>query len=169
MLSTEAAIPSYKGAMMIRPLFVLAAASFLSSCGSMTPGCDGSDPRSLVKALDAEGLLGVSLVDLAPETLAELKARSDDPSGFVDRFEAGMGKFIDLDNPDLEEELVSGYAQVDPSTRAAMCDALNGKDREAIMRMNADLAPILGPEAMPIVEAAGADLLRILEQDDEGE
>ena len=104
-----------------------------------------------------------SLEELAPETLAELRERGDDPSGFVDRFEAGIDKIMDLDDPDLEEALVSGYAQVDPETRAAMCDALNGNDREAIMKMNAQLAPILGPEAMPIVEAAGADLLRALE------
>ena len=155
--------------MMIRSLLALGAASFLSSCGSMTPSCEGPDPRSIVKALDSEGLLGASVADLAsleelaPETLAELRERGDDPSGFVDRFEAGIDKIMDLDDPDLEEALVSGYAQVDPETRAAMCDALNGNDREAIMKMNAQLAPILGPEAMPIVEAAGADLLRALE------
>lgn len=156
--------------MMIRSLLVLASVSFLSSCGSMTPSCKGPDPRSIVRALDSEGLLGASVADLAsvedlaPETVAELRARGDDTSGFVNRFESAVGKLVDLDDPDLEEALVAGYSQVDPATRAAMCDALNGNDREAIMRINGQLAPILGPEAMPIVEAASADLLRVLER-----
>jgi len=155
--------------MLIRSILVLTAAMVLPSCGSAPTHCEGPDPQSIVKALGAQDLIGPSVMDMAPNTLAELKARSDDPSGFVDRFETAIGKVIDLDNPDMEQALVDGYAKVDPEARAAMCDALNGNDRDAIMKINAQLAPILGPEAMPIVEAAGADLLRILERSEAGE
>ena len=154
---------------MIKFIFVLAVGAALSSCGTSTPSCESSDPRSIVKALDAQGLLSTSVMDLAPNTIAELKARSNDQTGFVERFETAIGKVINLDNPDLEEALVAGYSKVDPAALSAMCDALNGKDEETIRKVNAQLAPILGPEAMPILEAAGDDLLRALDHTKAGE
>lgn len=155
--------------MLFRSLFGLVAATVLTSCGSAPTYCEGPDPRSIVKALDAQGLIGASVMDIAPSTMAEFQARSGDPGGFADRFESSLNKVIDLDGAELEEALVAGYSKVDPAARAAMCDALNGNSKETIMQVNAQLAPILGPEAMPIVEAAGADLLRIIDQGDAGE
>tara|TARA_B100000929_G_scaffold288852_2_gene278187 strand:+ start:8230 stop:8697 length:468 start_codon:yes stop_codon:yes gene_type:complete len=155
--------------MMIRSILVLTAATALSACGSASPSCEGPDPRSIVKALDAQGLVGASVMDIAPSTMAEFQARSGEPGSFADRLESSLNKVIDLDDSQLEDALVAGYEKVDPAARAAMCDALNGNSRETIMQVNAQLAPILGPEAMPIVEAAGADLLRVLDQGDAGE
>jgi len=154
---------------MTRTIFALAVVIALSSCGSATPSCEGPDPRSIVKALDAQGLVGASVMDIAPSTMAEFQARSGEPGSFADRLESSLNKVIDLDGSELEEALVAGYSKVDPAARAAMCDALNGNSKETIMQVNAQLAPILGPEAMPIVEAAGADLLRVLDQGDAGE
>lgn len=151
--------------MMSRPaLILIAAAMTLSSCVTETPVCESPDARSIVEALAAEDLLVPSLMQMMPNTAAELDSRGQDTSGFVDRFENGVkGVMAGFEGENAEEVMIAAWSKVDPATRAAMCDAINGDDREAIMKVNAQLAPILGPDAMSIVEAAGEDLLRVLE------
>ena len=149
--------------MMIKSTIALAAGIVLSSCASAPPPrCEEPNARSIVKHLNPERFLGSALMNTVPYTVSAIAIQRENPDGFEQRLETMVDKVAGLRAPEMRKALEAAYSKADPQVLVVMCDAINEMDSAALMKANAQIEPILGPELMPVLQDAGVEVLSML-------